>query len=480
MSTARRIYKNTLYLGAAEIVSKVLQFVVMLYAARLLSVENFGKFSFAIALSLIAIVLADLGIDSFIIREISRNKNLAGEYFINALLAKLILSLVTFLMIFVGLNALDYPQDTRHIVYIIWMFSIISTFTDLFYSIFRSFEIMVYDSMIKIIRMILLTISSLYVLFKGYGVIAFSYTFVFVEIAVVLIALFIALKKFIKLQIIIRWKFMKTMLLKALPFGLSTVFGMIYFFIGSIMLSKIRGDVEVAIYSVAYNLALAILFIPTVYTNAIYPVLSRYFKQSKEELNILYEKSSKYLFIIGLPLSVGLYLLADRIIFFFYGKTYSKSIIALQIISWYLVIKFINFHFGTVLSSIDQQNKRMIGQGVTAVFSIILNLLLIPKFGYAGAAWSTFFTEIFLFVIYYWYVSKNLYFYKFGDALSRPVIAAIAMSLFIKFTNFGLFLTVMLSAIIYIALIFAMKTFDEKDFEIMRKIFKNEKIQSSR
>ena len=80
MGTARRIYKNTLYLGAAEIVSKILQFVVMLYAARLLSKENFGKFSFALSLSLIAIVLADLGINSLLIREISRNKKEVGIF----------------------------------------------------------------------------------------------------------------------------------------------------------------------------------------------------------------------------------------------------------------------------------------------------------------------------------------------------------------------------------------------------------------
>ena len=121
----------------------------------------------------------------------------------------------------------------------------------------------------------------------------------------------------------------------------------------------------------------------------------------------------------------------------------------------------------------------MLGQGITAVFSIILNLMLIPKIGYVGAAWSTFFTEIFLFIIYYWYVSKNLYFYNFGDALLRPAIAAIGMLLFIKFTNFGLIATAILSAIIYFMLIFALKTFDKKDYEIMRKVLTNEKLQAS-
>ena len=84
METARRIYKNTTYLGIAEVISRVLQFIVMLYAARILTQENFGKFSFALSLAFIAVILADLGINVLLIREISRNKKLASKYFINA------------------------------------------------------------------------------------------------------------------------------------------------------------------------------------------------------------------------------------------------------------------------------------------------------------------------------------------------------------------------------------------------------------
>ena len=478
MGTARIIYKNTIYLGTAEIVSKILQFVVMIYAARLLSQEHFGKLSFALSLSLMAIVLADLGINTLLVREISRNKSLAGKYFVNAFLIKVVLSFVTYFVIVAALNILDYPQDTRNIVYIIWLFTILSTFTELFYSIFRAFEMMHYDAFLKILRMALLTFAGLYVLFKGYGVFLFSAMFVLVEIIVVLIASLIALTRFIKLNMAIDFSFISSILKKALPFGLAFIFGSIYFYIGSVMLSKIRGDVEVAIYSVAYNFALAILFIPTVYTNAIYPVLSRYYKESKAGLRTLYEKSFKYLYIVGLPISVGLYLLAGRIIHFFYGDAYSGSIIALQIISWYLFLKFINFLLGITLSSIYKQNKRMLGQSLTAGFNILLNLLLIPKIGYIGAVWSTFITEIFLFIIYYLYVSKSWYFYNFGNILLKPFIAAIIMFLFIKFSNFGLILTITASAVIYFSVILILKTLDKEDYNIIKKIFKDEKIQT--
>lgn len=477
MGTVRRIYKNTLYLGTAETISRILQFVVMLYAARLLSQQNFGMFSFALSLSFIAIIFADLGIFTLLVREISRNKGLVTKYIVNAFFVKIVLSFITFIVIVAILNALNYPQETRQIVYIIWIFSILSTFTQLFFSIFRAFEKMFYDALLKIIRMVMLAISSLYVLFKGYGIVTFSYTFVFVEAFVLLIALFIALKKFIKFKISIDFLFIKSMLKKAFPFGLAFIFGGIYFYIGSVMLSKIKGDVEVAIFSAAYNIILALLFIPTVYTTAIFPVLSRYYNQSKSELKLLYEKSFKYLYIIGLPISLGLFLLAERIIFLLYGGKYSSSVIALQIISLYLLIKFINFLLGIVLSSIDKQNKRMLGQGLTAGFNILLNLFLIPIIGFVGAALSTLITEIFLFVIYYMFVSKSWYFYNFIKILSKPIIAVIVMVLFIKFSSFGLIATILLSAIIYFVLLLVLRTLDKEDYEIIRSIFKNETLQ---
>ena len=475
MGTARTIYKNTLYLGAAEIVSKVLQFVVMLYAARLLSKEHFGKFSFALSLSLIAIVLADLGINTLLVREISRNRNLASKYFVNAFSIKVLLSALTYFIIVAVLNIFNSQKDTMQIVYIIWLFTILSTFTELFYSIFRAFEMMFYDALLKILRMILLTFASLFVLFNGYGVIVFSYTFVIIELIVVLVALVIALKKFIKLKIGIDYSFIRSILKKALPFGLAFVFGSIYFFIGSVILYKIKGDVDVAIYSVAYNIALAILFIPTMYTNAIYPVMSRYFKKSEGMLIFIYTKSFKYLYMIGLPISVGLFMLANRIIIFFYGKEYHSSIIALQIISWFLFIKFLNFLNGTTLAAINKQHERMISQGTIASLSIALNLILIPKIGYIGTAISLLITEILLFILYYNNVAKYLHAYNFLNILIKPVISVGIMILYITYAKLNLILIIPTSAIVYFAILILLKTFEKDDYKLFKKVIGNEK-----
>jgi len=220
MSAVKRISKNIFFLSSAELVSKTLQFILMVYAARLLDQAAFGKFSFALSLSFIAVIVADLGINTLLIREISREKSKVGKYFLNAFSVKILFAIVTFAFVIIFLNLLSYPKDTSYIAYIIYIFIILSTFTDLFYSVFRSFEKMVYDALLKIIRMILLTGIGLYVLIRYKNVFVFSLTFVLAELFVLGLAYLIAFKKFIKIKEGISLDFMKEIVKKSIPLGL--------------------------------------------------------------------------------------------------------------------------------------------------------------------------------------------------------------------------------------------------------------------
>ena len=470
----RRISKNIVALTIAELISKSLQFILFIYAARILSKADFGKFSFALAFSMVIVIFADFGINTLLIREVARKKNLASKYFVNAFLAKFIFSGLTIMGAILILNILGYPALTKNVVYIILLFTIISSFTELFYSIFRAFERMEFDALVKVIRMFILASVGLYVLFKGYGVLTFSSIFILTELIVFTLAWSIGTVKFIKLKISLDIGFIKQLVKKAFPFGLAIVFGSIYFYIDSIMLSVMKNDVEVALYSVAYNLVIALLIIPTIYTNAVYPVLSRHYKSSKEKLIFMYKKSFKYMYIVGLPISVGLFMLADRIIILFYTKDYYFSIFALKILAGFVFIKFLNFLIGIVLSSIDRQKQRMLSQGSTALFNITLNLILIPFLGFIGAAIATLITEIFLFAFYYGFVSKYLYVLNFIPLLIKPLIAAAIMGAYVYYVPLNLLFLVPSAAVIYIFSVLILKVFDKEDKNLILKIIKND------
>ena len=427
METAKRIYRNTMYLTIADIISKVLQFVVMMYAARILSKEHFGQFSFALSFSFLVAILADIGLNMLFIREVSRKKDSVGKHFVHTLAIKAVLSLVVFLLTFSFALAMDYSIHMRLILLIVSAFTILSSITGLFYSIFRAFEMMHYDSLVKVSRMLILTFMALYVLFNDMGILAFCISFLVVEVMVVFLGFTIAYRKFLykSIRFTIDWVFLRRLLNETAPFGVAFLFGSIYFWSGTVLLSLYWGDVVVATFSTAYNLALGLLFIPTVYTNAIYPVLSRYFVSSPKDLLDLYSRSWKYLLLITLPLALWLFSFSGEIIGILYGEKYADSSMVLAGLSFFVFFKFLNFLQGIMLSAINKQKNRMKGQGIAALVNIVLNMILIPWLSIIGLIISSVLTELVLFASYYFYVGKgvkNFYPKKLGIIL-LPMVA---------------------------------------------------------
>ncbi len=479
METARRIYRNTLYLGIAEVVSRILQFVVMLYAARQLTQEEFGAFNFALALAFVAMILADMGVNLLLVRTAARDKALLEKFVTNGLWLKLLFSAATFLGLWLLLLVLGYRGQTLEAALVMLLFAILSTFTDFMYSIFRAFERMEFDSFLKIMRMTLLVVFSLAVLAKGLGVVTFSLMFVVVECIVALAGFIIVSKKFITRRLRLSWldsSYRKRIASDAFPFGLSAMFGSLYFYASILILSAMNGELEVAQFSSAYNIALALLFIPTVYTNALYPVLSRMFIGSKKTLSLMYGKSMKYLLMVSLPIAVFLLLLPKEIMGVLYGGKYDAAIVVLQVIAAYIVLKFINFLLGIILSSADKQWERMKAQGIVAGVNLLSCIALIWQWGFIGAAWATLLTEIALFGLYIFQAGKVVSSSNLAENLLKPVGAAVVLVLCTLLLPFHHFISAAIGGFFYVVALFVLRAFDEKDREIVRGIFANDKL----
>ena len=472
MNTARRITFNFLSLMSAEVISKVLQIFIFIYLARTFGKDGFGIFSFGLSFAFIIVIIANFGLSALLVREISRNKRLVSKYLSNALVSKIFLSIITFFLTYVFLNIMDYPPETKIVAYILVIFAIIQSFTDLFYSIFQAFEKMYFDSIIKVLRMIILITLIYYAIKNDLGLVTSSLIFPITEIFILLIAATIVYTKFTKISFEFTYKFSKSLLKKSSLFCLTIGFVGIYTYIDSVMLSKIRSTTEVGIYAAAANIIIALIFIPMMYGNAIYPVISRFFISSKSSLKYAYERSFKYMLILGLPISAGVYILSDKIISIVYGSEYFASVAVLSILSWYLFLRFLNVVSGFTLASINKQSSRVLSQGIAVLINIILNLIFIPKYGFIGAAIATVITEIAFFIIYMHFITK----YGLGVKLTRifvkPIIATAIMIFALSFIG-NLFISIVLGIIVYVIALLALGTIDKEDKIIFKKVMKN-------
>ena len=333
MNTIQRIAKNTGVLAISQVITAILGFFLLIYIARYLGEVGFGKYSFAVSFTALFSIFANLGINQFIIRELARNKNLTNEYLTNVSLIKLILAFLAFGFIALTINLMDYPQDTTYAVYLFGIYMILTSFALTFRSIFQAFERMEYHAVVMIIEKLILISLVLFVLFSGYGLIELAYAYIFAGIVDVTLSFSIVLIKIAKPKPTIDFSLWKTLIIGSIPFGLNALFGVLFFRIDTVMLSVLKGDAAVGIYNAAYVPLLALGVIPIVFIAALYPVMSRYFVSSKDSLETFTGLSSKYMAIIGFPIAIGCFVLANRFIALFYAGQFSASIIAFQILA---------------------------------------------------------------------------------------------------------------------------------------------------
>ena len=355
MNTARNIAKNTSIMLISQIASYIFGFFYVMYVARYLGAAGYGIMSFALAFTGIFSNLTDPGLNSLIIRDIARDKSLVGKYLGNIGTITLILSMITLVLIIITINALDYPEETTRVIYIIAFSVILNVFTNILYAVFQAYEKMEYRSFGTIMNSAILLAGALFAISQKLSVIGFAVIYVISSIASLGYAYYICAKKFVVPKLEIDWNFWIAKIREALPFGIVSLSLVIYYHIDKVMLSLMVNDEVVGYYSAAYTIATSLLFFYGAFSAAVFPCMSNcYGNSSKESFALIFEKSVKYLWMISLPLGVGITLLAERIITLIYGAGYSPSVIALQILVWAHVVIYMN-SYANVLNNIGKQ-----------------------------------------------------------------------------------------------------------------------------
>lgn len=473
MNDVRKIGRNTFFLWTSQIIFSILALVLSIFVGRILGDVAFGKYTFANAVPQLLTVFLDLGYTTLLIKEVSRDKSLSDKYLNNTLKFRLILFPVLFFILFISVNIMGYPESTKNIVYLFGIFVFLRTMSNIFYATFRAFEKMQYEAAVVTFTTIFRTSAGFVVLLLGYGLMTLGLIFVFSGVLEFVTSLVVCRKKFVTTKFQVHPSFIRDTIKIAFPLGMLNIFGIIYIRIDTVMLSYLKGDAVVGWYNAAYNLILGFQFIPQLLMQALLPAMSIYYVSSKESLQKAYEKSFKYLFILGLPIAVGIFLLADKFILLFYGNEFINSIIVLQILAWDVLLYFLYTCTGFVLISTDRQNQMAVIIAFSAILNFILNLFLIPQYSYIGAGIATLTTEVILLIIYLFLNKQYSSTIKIRETLLPPVIACSIMGIFIYFSSeIQLILRIFIGIILYMMLLILLKGFTKNDFLLFKQLIK--------
>ena len=381
-------------------------FFLTILIARYLGVAGYGKFSFAFAFVALFAVLADFGLSTLTIREVARNKKLAKKYIDNIAVIKLILGIITFALIITFAQFLGETPEIRILIYLAGAWAIINSFTDFFRSVFRSFEKMQYEAISKITYSIILFGIAIYMIYAKLGLIDLVKSYVIASLVALIITLIMVRKKFVDFKMEFDPKFWKHIFKEAWPFAFGIMASVIYYKIDIVMLGIVRTNTEVGIYNAAYNL-ISLILIPTgIIISVFLPIISKNYKKKIGYLKKNINRYFKILSIFIIPLSIFLIFFRERLIILVYGLEYIQAVNVLLILAAsYVIVSYMTI-FGNILKAYNLQKLNLYGTSAGAIINISINFILIPTYGYYGAAISTFISNSLVCGVTYYFYKK--------------------------------------------------------------------------
>lgn len=439
MSIAKKILGNTFAQILGKITTAIIALGTVNILSRYFSISEFSDYGTIYEYLAIFGAIADMGIYTLVLREMSKPENNASFLYGTGSALRIVITTISmiaaigiafFIPAYSGTNI---PTGT--IIGAIGTFFILMSGT---VSVVLQYALkmrwyayaMIAGKFITFIGVIAVTqyfypnINGLHsggdapfywILFLGllgsFGIVFFTFLSSQKEIPLVL--------NFNKKKLIHLWKL-------ALPFGISMILITFYFRMGFLFLRWILpnseneicsvdfcGDIESAKYIVSLRMMEVLLYFPIFFMNSLLPFLSQTISKNSKEKSQIFSLSFLFLFIMAFPMAVGGYILATPLAGMLAADhllaigNISGSDTAFQYLSIAIFFGFINIFSSFCLIALNKQRKVVVINTIIVLIGIAINLFLIPLMGLKGAALSTVITEIILAILLFIQLQKD-------------------------------------------------------------------------
>lgn len=391
-----QITANLFSLSSAEIVSRVLGFLTVVYLGRVLDKEGFGIIGFASAVVSYFVLVVNFGFNTYGAREISKDKNLTSNLVNNIFALRLLLALFLSLLLTVLIVLTDRSIQVKYIIFITGL-NIFSNAIALNW-VFQAVEKMQYiairqivTGMLSLVGVILLVKSSEDLLIAA----------VVLTVSVFLGNLWLVpvyQKMFNKIRLEYSLTFWKNLIRESYPLAIASIMIGVYYNLDMVMLGYMKPESDVGVYNAAYKIFLLSIVPFGLIFSSFFPTLSRIGLNRSQEFSRTMKKYSKFILGVGIVSSLILLLFAKEIVLIVFGKKYLESYLPLSILAVNVFLISVNVYLGNPMTAWGKQTHYAVAITMGAVANVILNFLLIPAYSYTGAAIATVLSETTVFV----------------------------------------------------------------------------------
>jgi O-antigen/teichoic acid export membrane protein len=466
----RKILGNFFSLFTGETVSRALSFIAIIYLARVLGSEGFGKISFATAIvGYFSLSTTGWGIDKYGIREVAKNQKDVKTHVQNIISVRLSLSIISYILLLLFLLMMPIHPETEKLI-LIYGFTLFTISFRLVW-VFAGLEQMRIIALGAILSQLVFLACVVFFVKTIDQILFVPLAHLGGEIVALAILTIIFFARFGFYRLRLSLSAAKIIFIESFPFGAATVMRVVISSFAIVILGFFIGESAVGWYSAANKIILLLLTFCAFYHFSFFPLISRNCESNKDQVAPLLNASVKYAAILSIPIAFGGTITAPSIIHVIYGSQYSQGIIPLQILIWSIPLFFIS---GNYLNTLLALNKRKsivrLACFITGI-NIVCNGVLTPFYGLIGAAVSVIITELVIFLSVFLVLKKTILDISLFPYLTKPVFSSLFMVLIVMYTiKVNLFLSLTAGILSYfLALIFLKAITLEEIRKILQK-----------
>lgn len=387
----KKIFNNAKWIIGCKVVQSLLQLIVGMLSARYLGPSDYGLINYAASILSFMMPIMRLGLNETLVRELVEAPEAEGEIMGTALVMNIGSSLACMLAVFGIVSGINAGDTVTIVVCVLYSISLLFGAMEMIQYWFQFKLLAKYPSIAMVVSYIFVSAYKIFLLVTQKNVywFAVSHSIEYGIVGLLLVGIFLKMGK--------RFRFSLSRAKKMLSVSKSYIWAsmMVIVFQSTdhVMLTSFIGTAENGIYSAAVTCNTLAQFVFTAIIDSFRPVIL----SEKNEGNRDYEKNLSRLycivFYLSLAQSIVFTVFAGPIVQILYGKEYLAAVPVLRILTWYFVWSC----FGSVrniwILAEGKQKYLWLLNLSGAGANILMNAVLIPRFGAVGAAFASLMTQ---------------------------------------------------------------------------------------
>ncbi|MGO9901857.1 MAG: flippase [Solirubrobacteraceae bacterium] len=409
-----RVARNLGALLGGQAVTWTMTLIWTLVVPRALGPVGLGILVSAQSVSGVLGIVLGMGTRNYLVREAVINRTAGPKLVGTALVLRITLAPAVGLAAVVWARVAHYGHEATIVLYLISAMTVLTLLTEPLQAAFQAIERMKYLAYVDIVNKSAQSIIGIGLVLAGFTVVGIAANMAIVT-GVVLLLTFWWLRRHFRVDIRTNVTQMVHMTKQSVAYWAFGLFGMIYFWIDTIMLSLMTHSEVVGWYGATTQLFQTLMFLPVLVQTAWLPRLVAAFLKGRRNLVETARAPVELVLIISAPIAVGMAIVADPLIHAVYGPRFAHAVPVMIILAMCVAPIYLNIILASVLLAAKRQVVWTIVMAGAAVVNPLFNLVLIPLTqhryhnGAIGAAISLVLTELLMDAVGFFLVGRQVF-----------------------------------------------------------------------